>query len=193
MSKFSPENTLIICCDSLQEQERISSLLLHKHPNVIDCRLAQLEATLAGNPQAAVIAGWQQPTAELRLIIEICRRQNHPLLIVLRQFCSLDINRLPEKMDYVLMPGDASNTLQPWLDQARLLRRSFNNMEREIFTLSNKINERKVVERAKGLLMKFHQLDEETAYKAMRNSAMQSSQSLTQVARNLLTTLQTFD
>jgi response regulator NasT len=66
-------------------------------------------------------------------------------------------------------------------------------MEREIFTLSNKINERKVVERAKGLLMKFHQLDEETAYKAMRNSAMQSSQSLTQVARNLLTTLQTFD
>lgn len=193
MSKFSSEKPLIICCDSLQEQERISSLLVHKHPSVIECRLAQLETTLTANPEAAVIAGWQQPTAELRLIIKCCRQHNHPLLVVLKQFSCLDINRLPEKMDYILMPKDADSALQPWLEQARLLRRSFHAMQQEISTLTSKINERKVVEKAKGLLMKHHQIDEDTAYKAMRSTAMRSSQSLSQVARNLLTTLQTAD
>ncbi|WP_267713009.1 ANTAR domain-containing protein, partial [Vibrio parahaemolyticus] len=48
-------------------------------------------------------------------------------------------------------------------------------------------------EKAKGLLMKVHNVDEEHAYKAMRNSAMQSSQTLTQVAKNLITALQLMD
>ncbi|PWI34264.1 ANTAR domain-containing protein [Vibrio albus] len=193
MSKFSSEKPIIICCDDLQEQERIRTLLAHKYRHIIGCRLAQLDTTLTGNPEALVIAGWQQPSAELRLIIELCRHQSHPLLIILRQFSSLDINRLPEKTDYVLMPRDSGFCLQPWLEQARLLRQSFNHMEQKIVSLTNKMNERKVVEKAKGLLMKCHQVDEDTAYKAMRNSAMQSGQSLSQIAKNLINTLQTFE
>ncbi len=66
-------------------------------------------------------------------------------------------------------------------------------MNSEIESLTNKIEERKLVEKAKGLLMKVHNVDEEHAYKAMRNSAMQSSQTLTQVAKNLITALQLMD
>jgi response regulator NasT len=41
--------------------------------------------------------------------------------------------------------------------------------------------------------MKMHSVDEEQAYKALRNSAMQSSQTLAQVAKNLITTLEVLD
>ena len=63
----------------------------------------------------------------------------------------------------------------------------------EIESLTHKIEERKLVEKAKGLLMKMHSVDEEQAYKALRSSAMQSSQTLAQVAKNLITALQLMD
>jgi response regulator NasT len=64
-------------------------------------------------------------------------------------------------------------------------------MESEIESLAGKLEERKMIEKAKGLLMKMHNVDEESAYKAMRKSAMQSSQTLAQVAKNILITLET--
>ena len=46
--------------------------------------------------------------------------------------------------------------------------------------------ERKVVERAKGLLMKMHGLDEEGAYALLRRTAMDRKIKLSEVARELL-------
>lgn len=46
--------------------------------------------------------------------------------------------------------------------------------------------ERKVVERAKGLLMKAHGLDEESAYALLRKTAMDRKLKLAEVARELL-------
>ncbi|NAW55756.1 ANTAR domain-containing protein, partial [Vibrio sp. V41_P2S12T139] len=83
--------------------------------------------------------------------------------------------------------------LQPWIEHAALVRAKFESMQSEIESLTHKIEERKLVEKAKGLLMKMHSVDEDQAYKALRNSAMQSSQTLAQVAKNLITTLEVLD
>ncbi len=61
-------------------------------------------------------------------------------------------------------------------------------MQKEIQQLTSKLEERKWIEKAKGLLMKMHALDEENAYRVLRNSAMQSSLSLSQVAKNVIHT-----
>ncbi len=190
MTHFTSKTPVIVCCDSLSEQARLSSLLTPNYDNIIGCSLARLENVLEQEPSANIVVGWQQPSAELRLIVDFCRTKSAPLLIVLKQLSSNDINRLSESMDYVLMPYDSQFTLQPWVEHARLVRQRFTQMESEIAHLTSKIDERKLIERAKGLLMKMHKVDEEQAYKAMRNSAMKSSQTLAQVAKNLITTLE---
>ncbi|EGR0197282.1 ANTAR domain-containing protein [Vibrio alginolyticus] len=193
MTQSTSKTPIIVCCDSLQEQARLSGLLSKDYDNIMGCQLAQLETLMQREPSASVVVGWQQPTAELRLIVDFCRRKSAPLLIVLKQLSSNDINRLSEKMDYVLMPHDSEFALQPWIEHATLVRAKFESMQSEIELLTNKIEERKLVEKAKGLLMKMHSVDEGQAYKALRNSAMQSSQTLAQVAKNLITTLEVLD
>ncbi|EKZ9009589.1 ANTAR domain-containing protein [Vibrio alginolyticus] len=193
MTQSTSKTPIIVCCDSLQEQARLSGLLSKDYDNIIGCQLAQLETLMQREPSASVVVGWQQPTAELRLIVDFCRRKSAPLLIVLKQLSSNDINRLSEKMDYVLMPHDSEFALQPWIEHATLVRAKFESMQSEIESLTHKIEERKLVEKAKGLLMKMHSVDEGQAYKALRNSAMQSSQTLAQVAKNLITTLEVLD
>ena len=49
-----------------------------------------------------------------------------------------------------------------------------------------KLTERKVVERAKGLLMKTRSLDEEAAYAALRKMAMDRKQKLREVAQQVI-------
>lgn len=59
-------------------------------------------------------------------------------------------------------------------------------LKRELAETSRKLSERKVVEKAKGLLMKSRGMDEEAAYKALRKLAMERSQPLAAVAANLV-------
>lgn len=191
MQKKISKTPTIVCCDSLEEQARLTTLLAQDYDDVIGCQLNQFEALLQREPGANVVAGWKQPSAELRLIIDVCREKQRPLLVVIKQFLSNDINRLPERMDYVLLPADSDLSLKPWLEHAAVARASLLAMESEIESLAGKLEERKMIEKAKGLLMKMHNVDEESAYKAMRKSAMQSSQTLAKVAKNILITLET--
>ncbi|MEF1184406.1 ANTAR domain-containing response regulator [Vibrio sinaloensis] len=190
MNKNLSKNPLIVCSDRVEESVRLTTQLAQDFDNINSCQLNQLEKMLDREPGANVVVGWQQPSAELRLIIEECRLRKLPLLVVLKQLQSNDISRLPEKMDYVIIPADSQFSLLPWIENACQMRQSVTALESEIEQLELKLEERKLVEKAKGLLMKMHQVDEEAAFKAMRKSAMQSSQSLAQVAKNLLQTLE---
>lgn len=56
----------------------------------------------------------------------------------------------------------------------------------ELAEASRKLSERKIVEKAKGILMKTRGLDEEEAYAALRKLAMEKSQPLAKVAANVV-------
>ena len=60
------------------------------------------------------------------------------------------------------------------------------SLKRELAETSRKLSERKIIEKAKGVLMKTRGMDEESAYKALRNLAMERSQPLAVVAENLV-------
>ncbi len=60
-------------------------------------------------------------------------------------------------------------------------------MSNELDTVRATLNERKVVERAKGLLMAHRQLTEEEAHKALRQMAMNQNRRLLEVAEAVLT------
>ena len=60
------------------------------------------------------------------------------------------------------------------------------SLKRELAETSRKLSERKIIEKAKGVLMKTRGMDEESAYKALRKLAMERSQPLAGVAANLV-------
>jgi response regulator NasT len=60
------------------------------------------------------------------------------------------------------------------------------NLRGQLADANLKLDERKLVERAKGILMKARGLDEESAYRALRRMAMDRHRRLAEVARSVI-------
>ncbi len=56
----------------------------------------------------------------------------------------------------------------------------------EVYQLKNKLADRKIIEKAKGLLIEKYQMSEEEAYSSMRKMAMDRNQRLAESARNVI-------
>ncbi len=188
MSLSTASQPVIVCSDSVNDQADISAKLAIHYDHIVACQLVQLEKMVGRDQCSTIVVCWRQPTAELRLIVDFCMDKQVPLLVILKQLNSNDINRLPDTNDFVILPFDSSFDLKPWIDYSIQVREKSIAMQKEVQQLTSKLEERKWIEKAKGLLMKMHSLDEENAYRVLRQSAMQSSLSLSQVAKNVIHT-----
>jgi response regulator NasT len=74
----------------------------------------------------------------------------------------------------------------PIIDAAVARFEQFQALKHEFDEIEEKLADRKVIERAKGILMKSRNLSEEDAYRALRKQAMQSNARLAEVARQLI-------
>ncbi len=72
------------------------------------------------------------------------------------------------------------------VDVARVRFEDTQALRRELDEASRKLSDRKLVDKAKGVLMKARGLDEDAAYHAMRKLAMERSQPLVKVARDII-------
>lgn len=72
------------------------------------------------------------------------------------------------------------------IDVARAHFDEYQALRRELDEVAKKLGDRKIVDRAKGLLMKARNLDEDGAYHTLRKLAMQRGQPLVQVARDVV-------
>lgn len=76
--------------------------------------------------------------------------------------------------------------LKPIVDVAIARFDAHQSVKQELAAATKKLSERKIVEQAKGILMKTRDLDEEAAYGALRKLAMQRAQPLAKVAADLV-------
>ena len=72
--------------------------------------------------------------------------------------------------------------LRPVIDAAVARFEEFNQLKAELQEANLKLNDRKVIERAKGLLMKQRGLEEDEAYSLLRNMAMQKNMRIATLA-----------
>lgn len=87
--------------------------------------------------------------------------------------------------DYVV--GTIPNErLVPVIDAAIARFEEFKNLRNELLQAKTKLDERKVIERAKGLLMKQRGLDEDAAYEILRSMAMKKNMKLADLSNQLL-------
>lgn len=73
------------------------------------------------------------------------------------------------------------------LDMAVSRFNAFNRMREELDRARSALEERKIVERAKGILMKERGLDDEAAYALLRKAAMNENRKIVEVARSIVT------
>ena len=76
--------------------------------------------------------------------------------------------------------------LVPVIDAAIARFEEFKNLRNELLQAKTKLDERKVIERAKGLLMKQRGLDEDAAYEMLRSMAMKKNMKLADLSNQLL-------
>ncbi len=76
--------------------------------------------------------------------------------------------------------------VEAWLKQARSQLAMLKRQQDAVSQMAEQLEARKLIERAKGLLMQQHHLDEEAAFAALRKSAMQHGLSMGELARRLL-------
>ena len=79
-----------------------------------------------------------------------------------------------------------SERLVPVIDAAIARFEEFKNLRNELLQAKTKLDERKVIERAKGLLMKQRGLDENAAYEMLRSMAMKKNMKLADLSDQLL-------
>jgi response regulator NasT len=65
--------------------------------------------------------------------------------------------------------------------------RAFSRLRTELDETRQQLADRKLIDRAKGILMRERHLDEETAYQLMRKTAMSENMRLSEVARSIIT------
>ena len=85
-----------------------------------------------------------------------------------------------------VVDGMAPERIGPIIGAAVARFEQFQALKREFEELEDKLADRKVIERAKGILMKSRSLSEEEAYGALRKQAMEKNARLAEVARQVI-------
>lgn len=88
-----------------------------------------------------------------------------------------------------VVDGLKPERLKPILDAAVSRFNMFSRMRTELETTKRALEERKVIDRAKGLLMKARGVDEDEAYALLRKTAMDQGKRVADVAQALVTAM----
>ncbi|MEJ2212537.1 MAG: ANTAR domain-containing protein [Gammaproteobacteria bacterium] len=88
-----------------------------------------------------------------------------------------------------VIDGLNDKRIKSLMDVAIARFREYQSLKDELNQVKNNLEERKIIDRAKGILMNHKHCSENEAYQLLRKSAMQSNQRMVQVARNLIASI----
>ncbi|MGH8595891.1 MAG: ANTAR domain-containing response regulator [Gammaproteobacteria bacterium] len=181
----------IMLVDSLAERLEVLAGTLGAAGHRVVARLdhgADLHAeVLRVEPDVVIIAMDAADRDILEDMHAINRERPRPIL-VFTQDDNPDFIRAAVKAGvsaYVVGDLDPQR-VQPVLNVAIARFEQFQVLQRELLDARTALADRKVIERAKGILMKQRGIDEETAYNALRSMAMARNLKLVDVAHNVL-------
>jgi response regulator NasT len=87
---------------------------------------------------------------------------------------------------YYLCKPAASDRLEPAIRLATARFREWSALHGQVSDLAQKMEERKTIERAKGILMQVRGLSEDEAYRLLQRQSQQRSRSMIGIARSVI-------
>ncbi len=125
---------------------------------------------------------------------EICRETPIPIIVVSAYHDPEFIERATQNhvLAYLLKPI-RQHDLEPAIGLAMRRFEQFQTLRREATDLRQALDDRKTIERAKGLLMKREHIDEQEAFRRLQKLAMNQNRKLIEVAQMILTVGEAFE
>jgi hypothetical protein len=156
------------CCSRrIDELHRVETALAHRLRQLAAERVAALRTQIADDTRRFDLA-----VEDVALAPQAVFRSN--------------VTQMPASRPASGLGNTGPHLMQAVVNMLQTQTQRLQNVTEELATVRAALDERKWVERAKGLLMAHHGLDEEAAYRLLRQNAMNQKRRLSEVARAVI-------
>src|ERR1700742_1700879 len=124
----------------------------------------------------------------LEQMFQVSRAVRRPIAMFVDQSDAASIQASVDAgVSAYIVDGLKKERIKPILDLCVSRFNAFSRLQDELDRTKNALEERKVIDRAKGILMKLKGLTEEEAYVLMRSTAMREKKKIGEIAQSILT------
>jgi response regulator NasT len=153
--------------------------------NEMQSLLARISAL---DPDIIVIDLENPSRDSLEQMFQVSRAVRRPIAMFVDQSDSAMIQASVDAgVSAYIVDGLKKERIKPILDLCVSRFNAFARLQDELDRTKNALEERKVIDRAKGILMKLKGLTEEEAYVLMRSTAMREKKKIGEIAQSILT------
>jgi two-component system, response regulator / RNA-binding antiterminator len=160
----------------------------HKHVTVaLEVQgIARIIETLAPD---VIIIDIENPNRDMmEHLFQLTRTVSRPIAMFVDRSDSAAIEAAVDAgVSAYIVDGLRKERVKPILDMAVSRFNAFSRLQRELAEARSALEERKVIERAKGILMKMRGMSEEEAFALMRQTAMNEKKKLADIAQSVVT------
>jgi response regulator NasT len=155
-------------------------------------RISEMQSLLARiyalDPDIIVI-DLENPSRDiLEQMFQVSRAVRRPIAMFVDQSDAASIQASVDAgVSAYIVDGLKKERIKPILDLCVFRFNAFAKLQDELDRTKSALEERKVIDRAKGILMKVKGLNEEEAYVLMRSTAMREKKKIGEIAQSILT------
>lgn len=140
------------------------------------------------NPDVIVIDIENPNRDMMEHLFQLTRTVGRPIAMFVDRADTASIEAAVEAgVSAYIVDGLKRERVKPILDMAVSRFNAFSRLQRELANAKSALEERKVVERAKGILMKLRGLSEEDAFALLRQTAMNEKKKMSEIAQSIVT------
>ena len=136
-----------------------------------------------------IVIDLENPSRDsLEQMFQVSRAVRRPIAMFVDQSDAASIQASVDAgVSAYIVDGLKKERMKPILDLCVSRFNAFAKLQDELDRTKNALEERKVIDRAKGILMKLKGLTEEEAYVLMRSTAMREKKKIGEIAQSILT------
>lgn len=148
----------------------------------------------AVDPDAILIDVDNPSPATLERMFEVARRARRPVAMFVDESDSATVQAaIDAGVSAYVVDGLRKERVKPILDVAISRFHAFARLQAELDEAKSALEDRKIVEQAKAIIMKQRNLSEEDAYVLLRRTAMNQNRKMADLARSLIAAAALFD
>ncbi|HEX5244697.1 MAG TPA: ANTAR domain-containing protein [Tepidisphaeraceae bacterium] len=136
-----------------------------------------------------IVIDLENPSRDiLEQMFQVCRAVRRPIAMFVDQSDAASIQASVDAgVSAYIVDGLKKERLKPILDLCISRFNAFSKLQDELDRAKSALEDRKVIERAKGILMKLKGLTEDEAYVLLRSTAMREKKKIGEIAQSILT------
>jgi response regulator NasT len=151
--------------------------------------IAGIARTIAAINPDVIVIDLENPNRDtLENMFQLSRAVKRPVAMFVDRADRASIEAAVEAgVSAYVVDGLKRERVKPILDMAIVRFNAFSSLSRELEAARSELEDRKTIERAKGILMTSKGLSEEDAYALLRKTAMNQNRKIVEIAQSLVT------